>query len=740
MNVEQYRPQAIVTFYTETGTHIARATNTINTPMDDDVIRIRTIRDMGADAPTFHIDLTRRQPWDKWVTSNDLVVIEMHRPPEAKTTVFFGLVDDCRKRVNMSEEDGSISRVITIMGRGLAKSLMSFDIGVVPEAEYSLTSVGWLMQAGINVNAQPTSEIIKSIWDVICKPHVNYKWDNGKQLVDYVKLNLSDRPNMKLLDTSTVMNWQGSIWAFIKEVAETPFYESFWEVEKGSPTLTVRPTPFNQAEWEQLPKYIIDDEDVVSEELGKSDTETYVIYSVGAKTLFSPHDTYKTFGTRPIWYEPYSDKFGNRRLHAETSYIAVTEGEDPTSQIDTMKSLMVDLFNWNIKNNIMVNGSLRVKGLAGYQVGSRLQYKSVEDGSEREYYVTSVSHDFMNYGRWTTELGLTRGIEPKDRFTEPWGKHTEYSGIGLLPIDWEAAKESLGLADLNDYTTGVDFVSSNKVVSGARDVMNNGINGVKVRYVFGGNSPLRGALDCSSFTQYIYQTYANLDIGRSTGVQVSKGVKVDKSNALPGDLVFFKGTYNSGHIYGVSHVGIYIGNNQFIHNSNSGVKMDELSNSYYQRHFLMFRRVLAYSQLTEGLEDGGGGGFDGDTSGATTSTSGMTKYVATAYGATHLNLGAPSWWVPTFKTATGTTPKEGRTIAADKTKIPLHSQVQIVCPSYPKVNGTYIVEDVGSAIKGNRIDIYFDDMPPKNPHVERKRMLEFGTRDIYVKVIRRGKG
>jgi 3D (Asp-Asp-Asp) domain-containing protein len=377
-----------------------------------------------------------------------------------------------------------------------------------------------------------------------------------------------------------------------------------------------------------------------------------------------------------------------------------------------------------------MNGTVTVKGSNKYKIGSRINYTSIEDSSNYEFYVTSVSHSFVNYGSYTTTLGITRGMHPADRFKAPWNSFKEYSGLGILPFDPEGAKKAMELDDLDPIGDGdgINFADANKVVAGAKETMDKGINGVQIKYTFGGNDPYSGRLDCSSWTQYIYQTYANTPIGRTTEQQVKKGTKLDKKDLKPGDLVFFKGTYASGHIYGVSHVGIYIGDGKFIHNSSSkSVTISNLGDSYYEAHWLMGRRVLTASQL----EDGNDGKKPSGTG---------TRYTASAYGATAVNLEGGPGWIPTFKTAIGTTPKEGRTIAVDKKKIPLHSKVYIECPSYPKVNGEYIAEDVGGAIKQNRIDIYFDDMPPKDPYKERKRMLEFGMREINVWIVRKGKG
>jgi hypothetical protein len=589
-----YRPQAIVYLYTEQGQLVARGTNNPKSTMDDDVIRITTTREIGADAPTFSIELTRHKDWNQWVASNDLVVIKMQRPPEALQTVMFGLVDDSRDTVSIGA-DGSPTRSITITGRGISKSLINFDVSIVPEAEYQLVATGWVESTGVTLAGKKPSEIIKAAWDIICAKHINYTWDNGKKLFDYITYRVVDRPNMTMLDSSAVANWQGSIWAFFKEIAEDPFYELYEEMENDKPTIIARATPFNEADWKNLGSFTITDKDVQSEDLGRSDVETFSIFSVGAKTLFSPNDVYKTFGVLPYWYEPYSKKYGNRRLHVESSYTSVADSDITTDQTEIMRSLMKDLYNWNIKNNTMVNGNIVVKGYGAYRVGWKLNYASVEGDVSREYYITSVSHVFENFGSFVTQLGVTRGIAPKDRFTAPWGSSKEYSGIGILPYDPVAAKKALTDGGGDTGIVGdVDMGLAMAVVNGARGIMNNGINGRKVQYVMGGNDPILGKLDCSSFVQYVYTAYAGIDVGRMTGVQVQKGTKIDASEAQPGDLIFFSNTYTSNYIFGVSHVGIYSGDGKFINNSTDAgtVVESDMNTTYWKQHFLMFRRVL----------------------------------------------------------------------------------------------------------------------------------------------------
>jgi len=100
-----------------------------------------------------------------------------------------------------------------------------------------------------------------------------------------------------------------------------------------------------------------------------------------------------------------------------------------------------------------------------------------------------------------------------------------------------------------------------------------------------GGSTLRG-IDCSAFVKKIYEIF-NIELPRTTREQFSIGKKVEKGQLEEGDLVFFRRRGNS------SHVGIYIGDNQFVHASsyNREVKIDHLDAPYYSKRFLRGVRV-----------------------------------------------------------------------------------------------------------------------------------------------------
>ena len=104
-------------------------------------------------------------------------------------------------------------------------------------------------------------------------------------------------------------------------------------------------------------------------------------------------------------------------------------------------------------------------------------------------------------------------------------------------------------------------------------------------YVWGANGP--DSFDCSGLVRYVYKNALGKDIPRVSEDQSKVGQAVSRENLQPGDLVFFD-TMDKGK---VSHVGMYIGNNEFIHaaNSKKGVIKSTLT-GYYDKKFINARR------------------------------------------------------------------------------------------------------------------------------------------------------
>ncbi|WP_071393448.1 C40 family peptidase [Bacillus tuaregi] len=119
------------------------------------------------------------------------------------------------------------------------------------------------------------------------------------------------------------------------------------------------------------------------------------------------------------------------------------------------------------------------------------------------------------------------------------------------------------------------------------DVIQIAKNYIGVPYVFGGTTP--SGFDCSGYIRFVFEN-VGINLPRISADQYNAGTKISKAELQPGDLVFFQKTYNKA---GITHSGIYIGNNEFISaTSSKGIKIDSLSSSYWGPKYYGATRVI----------------------------------------------------------------------------------------------------------------------------------------------------
>jgi len=130
--------------------------------------------------------------------------------------------------------------------------------------------------------------------------------------------------------------------------------------------------------------------------------------------------------------------------------------------------------------------------------------------------------------------------------------------------------------------------AAGKMWSGAQDVAIYALGLIGVDYKFGGNTPASG-LDCSGLVRYVFQEVTGVTLPRTAKEMSGLGAKVGQAELKPGDLVFF-----NTRRFQFSHVGIYLGDNRFIHAPSAGseVEISRLSESYWQKHFDGARRLV----------------------------------------------------------------------------------------------------------------------------------------------------
>jgi len=116
------------------------------------------------------------------------------------------------------------------------------------------------------------------------------------------------------------------------------------------------------------------------------------------------------------------------------------------------------------------------------------------------------------------------------------------------------------------------------------------------RYVRGGRDPSTG-FDCSGFVRYVFAHAVGMQLPRNSASQFLAGLKVNRADMQPGDLVFFR-THGKRRI---SHVGIYISNGRFIHSPASGksVEISSLREGYWAKRFAGAKRPEAMAQVID---------------------------------------------------------------------------------------------------------------------------------------------
>ena len=160
-----------------------------------------------------------------------------------------------------------------------------------------------------------------------------------------------------------------------------------------------------------------------------------------------------------------------------------------------------------------------------------------------------------------------------------------YLEARVVPDNTENTKELLAknleeeISRMEESSDTLETDKPNRVIEFAKKLIN-------IPYKFGGNSIL--GIDCSAYVKKVYGLFG-VSLPRTAREQFSEGESVEKNELSVGDLVFFR-TYASF----PSHVGIYLGNNLFIHASSKGKKVtiDNLETPYYLKRFLGGKRLL----------------------------------------------------------------------------------------------------------------------------------------------------
>ncbi len=248
-----------------------------------------------------------------------------------------------------------------------------------------------------------------------------------------------------------------------------------------------------------------------------------------------------------------------------------------------------------VVSSVKVNGDVNTKSIGSYDIDI-VATDSSGNASEKELKVNvkDISGPQLTLTKKSVTIKVGQSFNPKsylkssidnydgditNQVTISGSVNTKKAGTYTLTY---TSKDTTGNTSTQKLTVRVE-----KPVSSKEGIAKSALSKVGARYVWGAAGP--NAFDCSGLTQWAYKQHG-ISIPRTASQQYRASKKIKKSELKTGDLVFFSGTDGRP---GITHVGIYVGNGQFVSakDEKTGVKTASLNSSYWSKHFTSGGRI-----------------------------------------------------------------------------------------------------------------------------------------------------
>lgn len=228
------------------------------------------------------------------------------------------------------------------------------------------------------------------------------------------------------------------------------------------------------------------------------------------------------------------------------------------------------------------------RGTVGYVSGDYLNYSSAMNGSFGYGTINGTSVRMRDGASLSSNILGTYSNKEKVTIigvNGNWYKVKLGNVTGYIHSDYVALNG--GVSEVHTGTASISGPSSGEASSVGQTIVDTAMKYLGVPYVWAGTSP--SGFDCSGLVYYVYKENG-YSINRTAASIYQNGKAVDKSELQVGDAICFTNSSYSS----IGHVGIYVGNGQFIHaSSGSGqVVVSDLSSSYYTNHYYGARRIV----------------------------------------------------------------------------------------------------------------------------------------------------
>ena len=181
---------------------------------------------------------------------------------------------------------------------------------------------------GLSLWGASASDVIQQLYDWFIVNHTNYSYGNTDfNVANYISTNFSSRAEEKLADVQPIMSWEGSFRQLMTQAQAKPFNEFYGDFQSskdgdGQMLLTLRPTPFEPLDWNNLRDSAISiySNDVIEESVGQNDLEAYSIFmaNMPSSVMVSNISALLSY---PVMFPELADRYGYSMLAVNNPYI-----------------------------------------------------------------------------------------------------------------------------------------------------------------------------------------------------------------------------------------------------------------------------------------------------------------------------------------------------------------------------------------------------------------------------------
>ncbi|MGE7132594.1 LysM peptidoglycan-binding domain-containing protein [Lysinibacillus xylanilyticus] len=280
---------------------------------------------------------------------------------------------------------------------------------------------------------------------------------------------------------------------------------------------------------------------------------------------------------------------------AEAATYTVQKGDTLSKIASNHKVTVQDIKSWNnLKNDmIYVAQKLEISNYATNDTAKPSNPSTTNPSTTKPTTpskTTAVSHTVVK-GDSLSKIAKQYNVTIKE--IKDWNGltvDTIYIGQVLKLSSESSVSESETVHNNGTSGAGTSSGTSNDSTANGQAVYKKTVDVansvVGTPYLYGGNTP--EGLDCSGLIYYAFNQ-GGLKIGRESSEGYFNGNTTQVNNPIAGDLVFFQNTYKDG----ISHMGIYIGNNKFIHAGTDGVEISDVTYSYWSTRLVAYKRFDA---------------------------------------------------------------------------------------------------------------------------------------------------